>query len=61
VDNVDVDCEQCGKRVHTFWKDPVGKFIDYLRISRTFADKIYVISQLSWIGRTFSSQKILGS
>jgi len=44
VDNVNVDCEQCGKRVHTFWQDPVGKFIYYLRLSRPFADKIYVIS-----------------
>jgi len=44
VDNVNVDCEQCGKRVHTFWQDPVGKFIDFLRISRQIADKIYVIS-----------------
>jgi hypothetical protein len=43
VDDVNVDCEQCGKRVHTFWQDPVGKFIDYLRLSRPFADKIYVI------------------
>ena len=44
MDNVNVDCEQCGKRVHTFWQDPVGKFIDFLRISRQIADKIYVIS-----------------
>jgi hypothetical protein len=33
-----------GKRVHTFWQYPVSKFIDYLRLSRPFADKIYVIS-----------------
>jgi len=47
VGDVNVDCEQCGKRVHTFWQDPVGKFIDYLRLSRPFADKIYVISHNS--------------
>ena len=35
VDCVNVDCEQCGKRVHTFWQDPVGKFIDYLGHSLT--------------------------
>jgi hypothetical protein len=22
-----VDCEQCDKRVHVFWQDPVGKFL----------------------------------
>ena len=47
VEDVNVDCEQCGKRVHTFWQDLVGKFIDYLRLSRPFADKIYVISHNS--------------
>ena len=30
-----------------FWQDPVGKFIHYLRLSRLFADKIYVISNNS--------------
>jgi hypothetical protein len=47
VEDVNVDCEQCGKRVHSFWQDPVGKFIDYLRKSRPFADRIYVISHNS--------------
>ena len=38
VDDLNVDCEQCGKRTHVFWaEDPVGKFIisgshDHLRI-----------------------------
>jgi len=45
VDDLSVNCEQCGKRVHAFWQDPVGKFIDYLRLSRTFADKVHVISR----------------
>jgi uncharacterized membrane protein (DUF485 family) len=26
-----------------YWEDPIGKFIEYLRLSRPFADKIYVI------------------
>jgi hypothetical protein len=30
-----------------FWQDPVGIFIDYLRLSRLFADKLYVISHNS--------------
>jgi len=55
VEDVNVDCEQCGKRVHLFWQDPVGKFIDYLRLSRPFADKICYFAQLSWIRRTVSA------
>jgi len=31
-------------RVHSFWQDHVGKCIDYLRLPRPFADKVYVIS-----------------
>jgi hypothetical protein len=47
VDDMETDCEQCGKHTHVFWEDPVGKFIDYLRLSRPFAHKIYVISHNS--------------
>jgi hypothetical protein len=53
-----VDCEQCGKRVHVFWQDSVGKFIDYLRQSRPFADKIFVISHNS---RGYDAQFLLRS
>jgi len=62
VDDLNVDCKQCGKRTHMFWaEDSVGKFIDYLRQSRPFADKIYVISQLSWIRRTVSTAQVSGT
>ena len=47
VDDLSVDCEQCGKRAHAFWQDPVGQFIDFLRRSRPFADKVNVISHNS--------------
>ena len=47
VDDISVDCEQCAKRTHMFWQDAVGRFIDYLRLFRPFADKIYVISHNS--------------
>ena len=47
VDDLSADCEQCGNRTHVFWQDPVGEFIDYLRLSRPFADKIYVTSHNS--------------
>ena len=42
-----MDCEECGKRTHVFRQDSVGKFIDYLRQSRPFADKIYILSHHS--------------
>jgi hypothetical protein len=43
MDELSVDFLQSGKRTHVFWaEEHVGKFIDYLRQSRPFADKIYV-------------------
>ena len=45
---MNIDCEQCGKRVHVFWEDPIGKFIEYLWLSRPYADKIYVILHNSY-------------
>jgi hypothetical protein len=47
VDDLNINCLQCGKRVHMFWEDHIGTFIDYLRLSRPFDDKIYVISHNS--------------
>jgi hypothetical protein len=47
MDDLSVDCEQCGKRIHVFWQDPIGEFIDYRRQPRPFADKVYVISHSS--------------
>jgi len=52
-----VDCIQCGKRTHVFWAEtPVGKFIDYLRQSRPFTDKNYVIPHNS---RGYDAQFLL--
>ena len=56
VDDLSFDCEQCGKSTHMFWQDPVGRFIDYPRLSRPFADKIYVISHKS---RGYDAQFLL--
>ena len=47
VDDLSFDCERCGKRVHVFWQDTVVKFVDHLRQSLPFADKVYVISHNS--------------
>ena len=44
VDDLSVECEDCGQRIHVFCEKHVAKFIEYLRLSRPFADKIYVIS-----------------
>jgi hypothetical protein len=50
VDDLSVDYKQCGKRTHVFWaEDPVGKSIEYLPLSRPFADKICYITQSSWL------------
>jgi hypothetical protein len=47
IEDINIDSELCGKRVHVFWKDPIGKLIEYLRLSRLFADKVHVISHYS--------------
>jgi hypothetical protein len=57
VDDLGVDCTPCGKRTNMFWaEDTVGKFIDYLRQSRPFADKIYFVSHNS---RGYDAQFLL--
>jgi hypothetical protein len=58
VDDLSVDCEQCGKRTLVFLQDPLRKFIDHLRLSRPFAAKIY-FTQLSWIRRKFLLRRFL--
>jgi len=47
VNDLSTDWEQCGKLIHVFWEDCVGKFIEYLWLSRPFAYKFYVISHNS--------------
>ena len=56
MDDLNVDCEQVGKRTHMFWEDVVDKSIDYLWLSRPFAKKIYVISHTS---RGYGAQFLL--
>jgi len=36
VGDLSIDCEEYGKPIHVFWEDTVGKFIEYLRLSRPF-------------------------
>ena len=47
IKDLNIDCQQCGKCTHIFWQDCIGKFIEYLRLSRIFEDKIYVMSHNS--------------
>ena len=56
VNELNIDCEQCGKRTHVFLEDLVDKFIDYIRLSRKFADKVYVIFHNS---RRYNAQFLL--
>ena len=44
IHDMNINYEQYNKRVHVFWEVRIGKFIEYLQLSRPFADKIYVIS-----------------
>jgi len=34
VDDAEVDCRKCGKRIHSFWSDPVGDLISFVLKSR---------------------------
>jgi hypothetical protein len=54
MDELNIDCEQCGKHSHVFWEDPIRKFIVYLRLYKPFADKICYFTKLWWIKRTVS-------
>ena len=56
-----VNFEQCGKRINIFLQDPVGKLIEYLRPSRSFADKVYIISQNSQGYDTYPAAKVSGT
>jgi hypothetical protein len=43
--DIDKDCEQSGKRKHTFWEDdPVGDLLTYLCRPRPWANKIVAIA-----------------
>jgi hypothetical protein len=60
VDGLNNDCEQCGKSVHVFCKVPISRFIEYLRPSRPFANRICYFVRLSWIRHAVPITKISG-
>ena len=45
ISEIEQDCIQCGKRIHSFWDGPVGDMLSYLCESRPWAEKVFVIAQ----------------
>jgi hypothetical protein len=30
IEDIEIDCDECGNRKHSFWDDPVGDMLSYL-------------------------------
>jgi DNA polymerase III alpha subunit (gram-positive type) len=44
ISDIEQDCIQCGKHIHSFWDDTVGDMLSYLCESRPWVEKIIVIA-----------------
>jgi len=55
-DDIDVDCELCGRRRHSFFEDPVGDLLSYLCEPRPWRKKVVAIAHNA---KAFDSQFIL--
>ena len=55
MDDLIVDCEQCGKRTHIFWQDPVGKFI----VTSGCPDHLLIRFVISHKSRGYNAQFML--
>jgi len=44
VQDINIDCEKCGRRKHTIWDDPVGDLLISLCKSRPWCNKILAIA-----------------
>jgi hypothetical protein len=55
-DDIDTDCERCGKRRHSFFDDPVGDLLSYLCEPRPWCNKVVAIAHNA---KAFDSQFIL--
>ena len=42
--DIDVDCERCDKRKHSFFEEPVGDFPSYLCKPREWCEKVVAIA-----------------
>ena len=56
VDDINIPCDHCGTRKHSFWDTPVKAFIDYLCTPR---DKINKIIAIAHNAKSFDLQFIL--
>ena len=54
--DIDVDCERCGKRIHSFWDDHVGDLLSYLCKPRPWATKVVAMAHNA---KAFDSHFIL--
>jgi hypothetical protein len=55
-DDIERDCERCGKRRHSFFYDPVGDLLSYLWEPRPWCNKVIAIAHNA---KAFDSQFIL--
>jgi hypothetical protein len=55
-DDIDIDCERCGKRRHSLFDDTVGDLLSYLCEPRRWCDKVIAIAHNA---KVFVSQFIL--
>jgi hypothetical protein len=55
-DDIDVDCERCGKRRHSFFENPVGDLLSYVSEPRPWCRKVVAIAQNA---KAFYSQFIV--
>ena len=56
ISDIEQDCIQCGKRIHSFGDDPVGDMLSYLCESRPWVEKMIVIAHY---GKAFDLHFIL--
>jgi len=56
LDDVETDCDRCGRRRHSFYVDPVGDLLSYLCEPRPWCNKVVAIAHKA---KAFDSQFIL--
>jgi hypothetical protein len=53
MQDIEKDCERCGKRCHSFFDDPVGGLLSYLCEHRPWCNKVIAIAHNA---KAFDSQ-----
>jgi hypothetical protein len=59
TEDVEKDCSRCGRRIHSFWQDPVGDFLSYLCEQRKLPDAFGLTSSKSWYPHYFNTNENL--